>query len=107
MTLGEKIRFLRMKESITQEGLAERLNVSRSAIAKWETDNGTPDISNLKMISQMFAISIDELLSDEYGVEEPSLKVDKSDTSSYEYGGYYCTIELKASNFILKCDCNQ
>lgn len=66
MTLGEQIRFLRMKESITQEGLAERLNVSRSAIAKWETDNGTPDISNLKMISQMFAVSIDELLSDEF-----------------------------------------
>lgn len=38
MTLGEKIRFLRSKESITQEELAEKLNVSRSAIAKWETE---------------------------------------------------------------------
>lgn len=48
MTLGEKLRFLRTKESITQEVLAERLDVSRSAIAKWETDNETPDIGNLK-----------------------------------------------------------
>ena len=38
MTLGEKIRFLRSKESITQEELAEKLNVSGSAIAKWETE---------------------------------------------------------------------
>ena len=39
--------------------------MSRSAIAKWETDNGTPDIANLKMISQMFKIRIDDLLNDD------------------------------------------
>ena len=70
MTLGEKIKFLRTEESITQEEFAEKLNVSRSAIAKWETDNGTPDIANLKMISKMFKISIDDLLNDEYELSD-------------------------------------
>lgn len=56
MTLGEKIKFLREKKGITQECLAEELNVSRSAIAKWESDNGIPDIDNLKRISNYFDI---------------------------------------------------
>lgn len=56
MTLGENIKFLRKKNGITQEYLAEKLNVSRSAIAKWETDNGIPEIGNLKMISKMMII---------------------------------------------------
>ena len=98
MTLGEKLRFLRTKESITQEVLAERLDVSRSAIAKWETDNGTPDICNLKMISQMFAISIDELLNDEYEIGQSSLMEDKSNIGCSEYNGFYWDIDLKGWN---------
>lgn len=98
MTLGEKLRFLRTKESITQEVLAERLDVSRSAIAKWESDNGTPDIGNLKMISQMFAISIDELINDEYEIRQPSLMADKSDIVYSEYNGFYWDIELNGWN---------
>ena len=50
---------------MTVRELAEKLNVSRSAVAKWETDNGTPEISNLKLISKMFSISLDDLLNDE------------------------------------------
>ncbi len=98
MNLGEKLRFLRTKESITQEALAEKLNVSRSAIAKWETNNGTPDISNLKMISQIFAISMDELLDEAYQIDESSLKEVTSDRSCSEYIGYYYNIELKGWN---------
>ena len=94
--LGEKIKYLRAKEGITQEAFAEKLNVSRSAIAKWETDNGTPDINNLKMISQMFAISIDELLNESDQVEGDSLSAVKCDCT--EYNGYYCDIELKGWN---------
>ena len=60
MTLGEKIKFLRIKKGITQEAFAEKLNVSRSAIAKWETNGGVPEISNLKMISQIFDFRNDD-----------------------------------------------
>ncbi|MBP3677703.1 MAG: helix-turn-helix transcriptional regulator, partial [Agathobacter sp.] len=98
MTLGEKIKFLRSKESITQEEFAEKLNVSRSAIAKWETDNGTPDIANLKMISQMFDISIDDLLNDEFGLSDSIIDEEETDTGCEVYEGYYWDIELKGWN---------
>lgn len=47
MTIGEKIRKLRSEKGLSQEKLAERLNVSRSAVAKWEADGGIPEIDNL------------------------------------------------------------
>ena len=53
MTFGEKIKEIRKKFGLTQEELAEKLNVSRQAIAKWEMDNG---------ISKLFGTSIDNLL---------------------------------------------
>lgn len=98
MTLGEKIKFLRSKESITQEEFAEKLNVSRSAIAKWETDNGTPDIANLKMISQMFEISIDDLLNDEFRISDSVIDEEETDNGCEVYEGYYWDIELKGWN---------
>ena len=48
MTIGEKIKEARIGIGLSQEELAEKLNVSRSAIAKWEADKGVPDIENLK-----------------------------------------------------------
>ena len=64
MTIGEKIKEARKQAGLSQEQLAEKLNVSRSAIAKWETDKGLPDVENLKAISQMLNVSIDYLLDD-------------------------------------------
>lgn len=57
MTIGDKIKLLRTEKGITQEALAKKLNVSRSAIAKWETNSGVPEVSNLKIISKLFDIS--------------------------------------------------
>jgi len=53
------------KENLTQEELAEKLGVSRQAITKWESGDGTPDIYNLKQISTLFNITIDELIKEE------------------------------------------
>ena len=64
MTFGEKLKDARKGVGYSQEELAEKLAVSRSAIAKWETDKGLPDINNLKMISQILNVSIDYLLDD-------------------------------------------
>lgn len=47
MTMGAKIKQLRSKKGLSQEKLAEKLNVSRSAVAKWEADGGIPEIDNL------------------------------------------------------------
>ena len=64
MTLGEKIKEARKQAGLSQEQFAEKMNVSRSAVAKWETDKGVPDISNLKVMSKLLNVSIDRLLDD-------------------------------------------
>lgn len=65
MTLGEKLKSIRKKFGLSQEGLAGLLNVSRQAITKWETDAGIPDISNLQEISKIFGLTVDYLLNEE------------------------------------------
>ena len=60
MNLGDKLKLLRTQKGLTQEAFAEVLQVSRSAVAKWESNNGIPEISNLKQISQVLNISLDE-----------------------------------------------
>jgi len=63
MTLGEKLKKLRADHGLTQEELAEKLYVTRTAISKWESNRGYPNIDALKAISKFFSVSIDELLS--------------------------------------------
>ena len=65
MELHEKLQALRRQRGLTQEELAERLYVSRTAISKWESGRGYPSIDSLKAISGFFSVSIDELLSGE------------------------------------------
>ena len=62
---GEKLQTLRKQKNLTQEELAEILFVSRTAISKWESGRGYPNIDSLKAIAKFFSISIDELLSGE------------------------------------------
>lgn len=64
MTLGEKIRYARKCCGLSQGQLAEKMCVSRSAIAKWETGKGLPDIENLKILSRLLGVSADSLLDD-------------------------------------------
>ena len=63
MDFNEKLKQLRQNKQWTQEELAERLFISRTAVSKWESGRGFPSIDSLKAISQVFDISIDELLS--------------------------------------------
>ena len=65
MEFGEKLQELRKCRGLTQEELAEALYVSRTAISKWESGRGYPNIESLKDISKFFSVSIDELLSGE------------------------------------------
>lgn len=64
--LSTKIKTLRKQAKLSQEQLAEKLNVSRQAVTKWETGTGTPDIGNLKSIAALFRVSVDTLLETEY-----------------------------------------
>lgn len=61
--LGEKLKQLRLKNNLTQEELAQKLFVSRTAISKWEQGRGYPNIESLKAISYLFKIPVDDLLS--------------------------------------------
>lgn len=63
MELNEKIQELRKKRGLTQEELAEVLFVSRTAVSKWESGRGYPNIESLKAIAKFFGVTIDELLS--------------------------------------------
>ena len=62
MTLGERIKEFRHMEGLSQEGLAEKLNVSRQAITKWESDNGLPSVEMLIKLHEVLDCSIDYLL---------------------------------------------
>lgn len=65
MEFNEKLQQLRLQRNLTQEQLAEQLYVSRTAISKWESGKGYPNIESLKYISKLFSVSIDDLLSGE------------------------------------------
>lgn len=77
MTVGKKIQVIRLRAGLSQAQLAERLCVSRAAVAKWENDNGLPDISNLKALATFFQIDLNTLLD-----ENQSICVDTKDTSA-------------------------
>ena len=65
MTFGEIIKKLRTDNGLTQDELAEKIYVTRTAISKWESGRGFPNIESLKAISKYFSVSLDELLSGE------------------------------------------
>ena len=88
MTLGEKLKEARKQASLSQEQLAEKLRVSRSAVAKWETDNGIPDVGNLKVIAQLLNVSIDYLLDDGGGMDVSVLR-EPYDLSAYGKGSKF------------------
>ena len=65
MEFGEKVQKLRNQNKWTQEQLAEKLYVSRTAVSKWESGKGYPNIDLLKDVAKLFNKTIDELLSSE------------------------------------------
>ena len=86
MKLSEKLKEYRKTFDLSQEQLAEKLNVSRQVVTKWECESGLPEIGNLKALAELFGVSIDYLLDDEKVVEYPIIKekylVDKNNLSN-------------------------
>ena len=62
MTLGERLTALRKNRGMSQDALAETLGVSRQSVSKWETDTSVPDLDNLVRLSDLFAVTLDELV---------------------------------------------
>lgn len=65
MNFSEKLQLIRKSKGMTQEELAEKLDVSRQAVAKWESGQVYPDISNLIQISNLFNVTVDYLVRDQ------------------------------------------
>ena len=80
MEFNEKLRDLRKSKGLTQEQLAEAIFVSRTAISKWESGRGVPNIESLKALSEFFSISLDSLLSGEELLEVAETNVKETKT---------------------------
>ena len=62
MTLGEKITALRNEQKISQGDLADQIGVSRQSVSKWETDASVPELDKLVLLSEIFHVTLDELV---------------------------------------------
>ncbi len=71
MTFGEKLQALRRQRGLSQETLAEQLEVSRQAVSKWERDEAMPETEKVVHIARLFGISLDELLLDRPAAPPP------------------------------------
>ena len=74
MTFGEKLQKLRARQGLSQDALAELLDVSRQAVSKWERDEAMPEAEKLVRISRQFGVSTDYLLLEEQ--EDPGIPAD-------------------------------
>lgn len=70
MSLGQKLLELRRKKGLSQEEVADKLNVSRQTISKWETDASTPDFDKILPLCSLYEISSNELLTGERDEQE-------------------------------------
>ena len=81
MTFSEKLLELRKRQGMSQEELAEKLEVSRQAVSRWEQGSAMPDVINLARISKLFGVTADYLINDEITSdrEVPIVKKTESD----------------------------
>ena len=86
MKLSEKLYWLRKRSGLSQEQLAERLDVSRQAVSKWESGVSVPESEKLVVISSYFNVSVDYLLKDEIDypdTNEPTSSQKKNEIARY------------------------
>lgn len=96
MKFSDKLQQLRKRENFTQEELAERLYVSRTAVSKWESGRGYPGIDSLKAIAKLFSVSVDELLSSEelISLAETESKQKVQNLSDVIFGTLDCAMAM-------------
>ena len=88
MNFGETIKRLRREKDMTQEQLAEYLNISTQAVSRWETNSSLPDISLIPMIANMFDVSADVLLGIDIASKEKKIQDILDHAKEYSDNGY-------------------
>ena len=78
MNLGERLLNLRKAKHLSQEEVADKLNVTRQTVSKWETDQSTPDFDKIAPLCKLYGITADELLTG----EKTQIDIEESLTSS-------------------------
>lgn len=91
MSLAEKLVRLRKEKGLTQMELAGELHVSRQAISRWEVGDAMPGMDNLKLLSELYEVSVDFLLNDEL-TESPERRQDQKNA----------IVEIKSSKKTVK-----
>ena len=76
MDLGKKLFELRKSKNLSQEDVADKLNVTRQTVSKWETNQSTPDFDKIVPLCDLYGISTDELLKDEVKKEQEEDEVE-------------------------------
>ena len=86
MKFYEKLIILRKKTLLSQEGLAEKLDVTRQTISKWELGQSKPDMDKLQMMSKLFQVDINTLTNDDVSLED-SVNIKKEDSPKKKKSG--------------------
>lgn len=72
MRFGEKLSFLRKKQGMTQMELAEKLDISRQAVSRWEQGTSEPSTENLVSIGKLFGVPVDDLMNESVQLQAES-----------------------------------
>lgn len=85
MTFGEKLQSLRQKAGMSQDALAERLEVSRQAVSRWERDETMPEPDKIVVLADLFGVTTDYLLRREQSAEPTEPPVAQEKKSSHDW----------------------
>ena len=89
MLFSDKLKSLRKEYNLTQEELAEKLDVSRQAITKWESGEGTPDVENLKQLAILFNTTLDELIMEDKKVKIPEKRYQYTEEIEIDHSKHF------------------
>ena len=98
MKFADKLQDLRKSKGLSQEDLAEKCNVSRQSVSKWETGQGYPETEKLLTLCELLGVDLDYLLRNK--TKESSIKSEQQEISPYtQYVGKWVKVFLKDKEF--------
>lgn len=99
MELGNKIKYYRGEKELSQEELAERVYVSRQTISNWENNKSYPDINSIVLLSEIFEISIDNLIKGD--VEQMKKEINSEEVKKMKFYATIMVILMLAALILL------